>query len=177
MPTLSWVALTGLAGLVLSTLSTLLGNRRAILLAQALGGVTFMTHYLLLGAQTGMMMCALSLIQLVIAYQDRRTPWMSAVFGATVPAALLVAAATWLGPMSAMSAAGFVLQTAGRWQASVGTMRLFFLSATLLGAGHNALAGSGFGLCSDMLVLSGHLLSLWRDQAAQRAARPSLETA
>jgi hypothetical protein len=173
LPSLSWVVLTGFAGLALSTLSTLLSDRRAILLAQALGGMTFMAHYLLLGADTAMLMCGLSLLQLAIAYQDQRARWMSVLFAATVPAALLVAAGTWQGPMSALAAAGFVLQTVGRWQASVGTMRLFFLSATLTGAGHNILAGSAFGLCSDSLVLSGHLLSLWRDRAGvRRAATP-----
>ncbi|WP_207460420.1 YgjV family protein [Azospirillum sp. SYSU D00513] len=177
LPSFSLITLTGLAGLSLSTVSTLLGNRRAILLAQALAGSAFMVHYMLLGATTGMLMAVLGFVQLAVACQDRRPRWMSVLFGATVPAALLVAAATWQGPMSALSATGFVLQTVGRWQPSVTAMRLFFLAATVMGAGHNILAGSAFGLCSDTLAISGYLLSLWRGQAARGGVRGTVAAA
>ena len=102
------------------------------------------------------------------AYPERRPRWLHVLFALTVPAALAVAAATWQGPMSALSAAGFILGTIGRWQATVGRMRVFFLSSTVVGAGHNALAGSAFGLASDAMTLSGHLLSLWRARPAVR---------
>ncbi|WP_448206428.1 YgjV family protein [Azospirillum sp. sgz302134] len=169
LPSLSLVTVTGLAGLALATLSTLLQDRRAILAAQAGAGALFVLHFLCLGAQTGMLMCALGLIQLATAYPENRPRWLGVVFAMTVPTALVIAAATWNGPMSALSAAGFILGTIGRWQSSVGTMRLFFLSSTVVGAGHNLLAGSTFGLASDALALSGHLWSLWRDRAATSA--------
>lgn len=163
LPSLSLVAATGLAGLALGVLSTLLQDRRAILAAQAGAGALFVVHFFALDARTGMLMCALGLVQIATAYPERRPRWLGAVFALTVPAALAVAAATWQGPMSALSAAGFVLGTIGRWQSRVGRMRLFFLSSTVVGAGHNALAGSAFGLASDAMTLSGHLFSLWRD--------------
>ncbi|MDQ2104081.1 YgjV family protein [Azospirillum isscasi] len=163
LPPLPLVAATGLAGLALGVLSTLLQDRRTILATQAGASALFVVHFFALGAHTGMLMCALGLVQMAAAYPERRPRWLGAVFAATVPAALAVAAATWQGPMSALSAAGFVLGTVGRWQSAVGRMRLFFLSSTLVGAGHNALAGSAFGLASDALTLSGHLLGLWRD--------------
>ena len=72
--------------------------------------------------------------------------------------------------MSALSAAGFILATLGRWQTAIGTMRLFFLTATLIGAGHNALAGSVFGLASDAMNMAGHGWSLWRAGARRRPA-------
>lgn len=168
LPTLSLIAVTGLAGLAFGTLSTLLSDRRMILAVQAAAGGLFMVHFLCLGARTGMLMCALGLVQLATAYPERRPRWLGVVFGLTVPAALAVAALTWQGPMSALSAAGFVLSTVGRWQSSVGTMRKFFLTATVIGAGHNILAGSAFGLGSDALALSGHLWSLRRDRAEER---------
>lgn len=163
LPSLSLVAVTGLAGLALGVLSTLLQDRRAILTAQAGAGALFVVHFFALGAHTGMLMCALGLVQMGAAYPERRPRWLGAAFALTVPAAMAVAAATWQGPMSALSAAGFILGTVGRWQCTVGRMRLFFLSSTVVGAGHNALAGSAFGLASDALTLSGHLLSLWRE--------------
>lgn len=168
LPTLSVVAATGLAGLAFGTLSTLLSDRRTILAAQAAAGTLFLVHFLCLGAQTGMLMCALGLVQLATAYPEKRPQWLRVAFALTVPAALAVAALTWQGPMSALATTGFVLGTIGRWQNSVGSMRLFFLSATIVGAGHNILAGSTFGLASDALGLSGHLWSLWRDRSDER---------
>ncbi len=170
LPALSLVTVTGLAGLLLGTLSTLLSERRAILAAQAGAGALFVIHFFGLGAHTGTLMCALGLAQLAAAYPERRRPWLRLVFTLTVPAALAVAALTWQGAMSALSAAGFVLSTVGRWQESVGVMRLFFLAATVIGAGHNLLAGSAFGLGSDALALSGHLWSLWRGRPGGRLA-------
>ncbi|MBP2293989.1 YgjV family protein [Azospirillum rugosum] len=168
MPHLSLVAATGLAGLALGTLSTLLQDRRMILAAQAGAAALFVIHFLCLGAHTGMLMSVLGLLQLATAYPEERPRWLGVAFALTVPAALAVAAATWQGPMSALSAAGFILGTIGRWQNTVGTMRLFFLTSTVVGAGHNMLAGSAFGLASDAMVLSGHLWSLWRDRSATR---------
>ncbi len=168
LPSLPLVAVTGLAGLALGVLSTLIQDRRAILTAQAGASALFVVHFFALGAHTGMLMCVLGLVQMATAYPERRPRWLSTVFAMTVPAALAIAAATWQGPMSALSAAGFVLGTIGRWQSTVERMRLFFLSSTVLGAGHDALAGSAFGLASDALMLSGHLLSLWRDRPVVR---------
>lgn len=168
LPSLSLVAATGLAGLALGLLSTLLQDRRMILAAQAGAGALFVVHFLCLGAHTGMLMCALGLVQMAAAYPERRSRRLGVLYALTVPAALAVAAVTWQGPMSALSATGFVLGTIGRWQSSVGAMRVFFLSATLVGAGHNTLAGSAFGLASDAMTLSGHLFSLWRDRPAVR---------
>ncbi len=172
LPSLSLVAATGLAGLALGVLSTLLQDRRTILAAQSGASALFVVHFFVLDARTGMLMCALGLVQMATAYPERRPRWLGVAFALTVPAALAVAAATWQGPMSALSAAGFVLGTIGRWQSRVGRMRLFFLSSTVVGAGHNALAGSAFGLASDAMTLSGHLFSLWRDRPAviRRAA-------
>lgn len=159
---LSLAALTGFAGLTLGTLSTLLSDRRAILAAQAGASALFVVHFLCLGARTGTLMCLLGLVQMAASYPPGRSWRLNALFAATVPAALAVAALTWQGPMSALSAAGFILATLGRWQTDVAGMRRLFLSATLVGAGHNALAGSVFGLMSDALALAGHGWSLWR---------------
>lgn len=160
--TLSPVAATGIAGLSAATLSTLLGGRRAILLAQATASSLFLLHFLLLGALTGMLMCGLGLIQMAVRVRRHPGRVLGLLYGLTVPAALAVAALSWQGPMSALSATGFLLATLGRWQSEVGRMRLFFILATLVGSGHNLLAGSVFGLVSDAMGLSGHCIGLWR---------------
>ncbi|MBP2300434.1 YgjV family protein [Azospirillum picis] len=159
---ISPIAATGVAGLLAGVLSTLLGDRRAILAAQATASSLFLVHFLLLGAHTGMLMCGLGLIQMVLRLPRRIGPALAVAYALTVPAALAVAALTWQGPMSALSASGFLLATLGRWQSAVGPMRLCFIAATLVGAGHNLLAGSGFGLASDAMSLTGHGVSLWR---------------
>ena len=138
---ISPVAMTGIAGLSATTLSTLLGGRRAILLAQAAASSLFLIHFLLLGARTGMLMCGLGLIQMAVRVRRKPSRTLGLLYGVTVPVALAAAALSWQGPMSALSATGFLLATLGRWQTAVGRMRVFFVMATLVGAGHNLLAG------------------------------------
>ena len=156
------VTVTGLAALVLGTVSTVLSDRRTILLVQAAGCVLFVFHYHALGARTGMMMSGLCLLQMAAAYPQVRPRWCAALFLSTVAAGLAVAAATWQGPMSALSALGFTLGTLGRWQARVVRMRLCFAVATLAGFGHDLLAGAVFGMAASTLGLTGNLASLWR---------------
>ncbi|PWC34405.1 hypothetical protein TSO352_16410 [Azospirillum sp. TSO35-2] len=167
---MSLITATGCAGLVAGTLSTLLGDRRAILAAQATASSLFLVHFLCLGARTGTLMCLLGLVQMAVRCRTRPSRGLELLYGLTVPAALAVAALTWQGPLSALSAAGFLLATLGRWQGAVGPMRLFFVAATLVGAGHNALAGSAFGLASDAMALTGHGWSLWRAGVGRGAA-------
>jgi len=170
LPALSLTTTTGSAGLVLGTASTLIAARRPYLAVQAAACVLFAVHYASLGAGTATLMCALGLVQMATAFPIERPAWIRALFLATLPAGLCVAAATWNGMMTACSAAGFVLGTMGRWQTAMLPMRGCFATATLFGAGHNALAGSVFGLGSDALALSGHLWSLWRLRRARAVA-------
>lgn len=169
--TISPTAAAGIAGLSAATLSTLLAGRRAILLAQAAASSLFLLHFLLLGARTGMLMCGLGLVQMVVRVrrQPSRTPGL--LYALTVPAALAVAVLSWQGTMSALSVTGFLLATLGRWQSAVGRMRVFFVIATVVGAGHNLLAGSVFGLVSDAMGLTGHCVSLWRAGMFRRLTR------
>ena len=162
LPALSLTTLTGLAGLILGTASTLIADRRTCLTVQAAGCLLFAIHYACLGAGTGTLMCALGLVQMATAFPDERPRWSGLLFLATLPAGLVVAAATWHGAMTALSITGFVIATIGRWQTAALPMRGCYATATVFGAGHNALAGSAFGLGSDALALSGHLWSLWR---------------
>ena len=170
LPALSLTTATGFAGLTLGTASTLIGDRRTCLTVQAAACTLFAIHFASLGASTATLMCVLGLVQMATALPDRRPVWLRALFLATLPAGLCVAAATWHGSMTALSAAGFVLGTIGRWQTSMAAARTCYATGTLFGAGHNALAGSGFALGSDALALSGHLWSLWRLRRAAGAA-------
>ena len=162
LPALSLTTATGFAGLALGTSSTLIADRRTCLALQAAGCALFAIHFACLGASTATMMCALGLVQMATALPERRSPWLRALFLTTLPAGLCIAAATWQGVLTALSAIGFVLGTAGRWQTSMAAARTCYATGTLFGAGHNALVNSGFGLGSDALALSGHLWSLWR---------------
>lgn len=171
LPTPTPVLLTGAAGLIVGTLSTLLADRRSVLGAQAVACLLFALHYSHLDARTGMLMCALGLMQMATAFPAERPRWTAALFAGTALAGIGVAALTWKGPVSALSAAGFLLGTMARWQTSVGAMHRCSLAATITGAGHNALAGSLFGVCADALGLCGLLWSLRRERCER--ARPS----
>lgn len=156
----SLVTVTGLAGLACGTFSTLLQGRRAILAAQAAAAGFFTLHFLLLGSLTAAAMCLLGLVQLACCSREESDFRRDALFCATLPAALVLAGATWQGPGSALSLAGFLLSSLGRRQSCPRRMRLLFLAGTLAGGMQNLLTGASFGLVSDLLALSGHLWSL-----------------
>lgn len=155
----------GLGGLFLGFASGTMPRREWILLMAAACSTCFGLHYLNLGAATGAAMCSISVIQgLVSALCPAawRRLVLAPVFAASGLAAAWLTATTWSGWPSGCAALGALLATGARLQTDPRAMRLCFLAASSIWAGHNWLVGSAFALTCDLLTISGLVLALRR---------------
>ncbi len=161
-------------GLLLGFVAGAMPGRVGILAASAACAGCFGLHYLRLQAHTGAALCALSVMQGLVAARfggaARRPAWFGPFFAAGGLAVLLLTAATWTGWPSACAGTGALLALRARFQGEVGAMRRNLIAASLAWAGHNLLVGSVFGLACDGLTLAGLLVALGREGAAPRAA-------
>lgn len=158
--------LFGSLGLCLGFTAGIMPRRDRILLASAACAAAFGVHYLTLGALTGTAMCAISVMQSLVALtclgRPGRSVWVPPLFAGSTLAAAGLTAATWNGWPSACAACGTLLATCARLHAAPQPMRLLFLGASLCWAGHNLLVGSAFGLTCDLLTISGLVIALLR---------------
>ncbi|MCJ2072527.1 YgjV family protein [Methylobacterium sp. J-030] len=158
--------LFGSLGLCLGFTAGMMPRRDRILLASAACAAAFGVHYLTLGALTGAAMCAISVLQSLVALtclgRPGRSGWVPPLFAASTLAAAGLTVATWTGWPSACAALGTLLATGARLRTAPQPMRLLFLGASLCWAGHNLLVGSVFGLTCDLLTISGLGIALLR---------------
>ncbi len=144
-----------------------------MLLTSAACATAFGFHFLKLGALTGTAMCAVSMLQSLVAATaigpDRRAAFVAPLFAATSLLAACLTLTTWNGWPSACAGIGALLATAARLQGDARAMRHLFLGASLSWAGHNLLVGSVFGLTCDVLTMSGLAIALARAERPDRA--------
>ncbi len=177
--TLAWNAarehldLFGSLGLCLGFAGGMMPRRSLILLTSAACSACFALHFLQLGAQTGMAMCLVSVMQSVVAARwispDARAPWVAPLFVGSSLVALCLTLATWNGWPSACAGLGSLLATTARLQGDAQTMRRVFLGASSCWVIHNLLVGSVFGLTCDLLTITALVIALVRG-----AARPAV---
>lgn len=158
--------LTGAMGLAMGMASILSRSRGRLIALQAICTALFVAHYGFLGAGTAMSMSSLGLLQMMAALRPERSRWTDGMFTLTCVAAVILAASTWAGPMSALSLTNFLLGSLGRWQTSALALRSFYVGSCMASTGHDLLAGSLFGFACDVLALSGHGWALCRDHKA-----------
>ncbi|WP_279602160.1 YgjV family protein [Methylobacterium sp. E-005] len=166
--------LFGSLGLCLGFTAGIMPRRDRILLASAACAAAFGVHYLTLGAFTGTAMCAISILQSLVALtclgRPGRSGWVAPLFAGSTLAAACLTAITWNGWPSACAALGTLFATGARLHAAPQPMRLLFLGASLCWAGHNLLVGSVFGLTCDLLTIFGLGIALLRAVPARPVA-------
>lgn len=148
--------------------------RRTILLVQAAGSAALALHFLAFGSGTAAATGVVSLIQLLMAALIQRRAQLLAAYAATVPASVLLIAASWHGIPSALAALGAVLCSVARLQREARPMMTVLLCASPFWAAHNLLTGSAFGLALDALSITGNAIGLLR---LSRRALPVAEQA
>lgn len=173
--------LFGALGLTLGFAAGIMPRPQLILFTSAACAACFGAHYALLGSATGVAMCAVSVLQSLLAGRfaraETRPPWFGTLFATTSLVVALLVLATWNGWPSAFAGTGALFAIAARLQSSASSMRRLFICASLFWAGHNILIGSAFGFACDLLTLSGLALALWKSERRDlvgRALRPTL---
>lgn len=171
----SLASLFGLMGVAFGVSWGLFRTKRSIVTIQAGCTLSFLTHFLLLGAFSGAAMNVLTLVQLAVAFSGRRGPVARALYWSTLPGIAAMTALTWSGPASLGAAFGMTMATLARWQTDMLRLRLFFVLCVCGWATHNVIVGSPFGLTSDAVGLSTNLCGLCvllRER--RRASRPPI---
>ncbi|GEP07711.1 hypothetical protein MOX02_57490 [Methylobacterium oxalidis] len=170
----SHLDLFGMLGLSLGFAAGMMPRRFWILLTSAACSACFGLHYLYLGAQTGMAMCAIAVLQSLVSARfigpASRAGWVAPLFVTSSLVAACLTLATWEGWASACAGAGTLLATAARLQAGSQTMRRLFLCASSFWAGHNLIVGSVFGLTCDLLTISGLTIAFLRARERRAGA-------
>lgn len=160
--------LFGALGLTLGFTAGIMPRPQLILFTSAACAACFGAHYALLGSTTGVAMCAMSVLQSLVAARfaqsQARPPWFGGLFAASSLVIALLVLATWNGWPSAFAGTGALFAMAARLQGSASSMRKLFVCATLFWAGHNILVGSAFGFACDLLTLSGLGIALWKSE-------------
>lgn len=163
----------GALGLFLGFAAGAMPRRSWMLLASAACAACFGLHYVHLGALTAAAMCAISILQNLVAAHaigpERRATWVGPLFAASTLIAGGLTLTTWNGWPSTCAGIGALLATTARLQPDPHKMRRLFLCASLCWAAHNFLVSSIFGLTCDLLTLLGLVIALHRSERHQAA--------
>ena len=155
--------LIGVLALSVNMSWPLLHGRKRILTVQALGSSLFALHYLLIGAETGAVMCAAAIVQSVTGALVRQRTMRLGIVGMTLVAGVTMTFLTWQGLPSAFAQATGIFSAAGRLQPNTRRLRWLFVGSVLCSLIHNFLVGSLWGLGSDMVSATILAVRIWRD--------------
>lgn len=171
LSTADLAAAAGYAGVVTSIIWALFKNRTTILVVQLIGSLLFCVHWALLGAQTALVMTAVSVAQVAAAIPLGHRPSFRYVYIATVPVTAVLMAATWNGLPSFLAMLGTAVLSVGRYQVNTMALRVILLIAGPFWFAHNAMVGSTPGMVSDSLSFLVNGVTILRMLAEQRGAR------
>lgn len=163
--TISVIAqIIGWTGTVVNTFSFQVKNTLRMVLFQALAGVIFGTHYLLLGAATA------GLIQFIFAanillLSFRTDDWKSWrgwkwVISAAV---IVISIATWAGPKSLIPCACSIIATITNWSRNGRTIRMWRLIVlSPLWIVYDFIVHSWPGIVLELIAMGSVAVSIWR---------------
>ncbi len=147
-------------------------DRRKILLTLALAVFLIATHFALLGLWTAAAMAMLGSIRFLISIFTTAR-WVLWTF---LSLNLVVAVATYIGPISVLAAIAGCMHTWASFQPSDKRLRLWMMLATSLWLSHNIWAGTPMGVVLEAMFLLSNLLGYYRHYwAPSRRQRSQLQ--
>ncbi len=157
-----WIQLVGIAALLLDVGSLQLKHRKYILATQILASLTWVGHFLLLGATAGAGMNAVGVVRSVsyYAFPGKNRPWW--LVWAIVVLSCLVTIVLWQGPVSLLPMAAMILAAIAFWQRSEQAIRLLLLLCVPLWFTYNVIFHSYAGMLSDAVACASALVALYR---------------
>jgi len=157
-----WIQLVGLLALLLDVGSLQLKQRKHILGTQILASLTWVTHFLLLGAVAGASMNAVGVVRSLTYYKsrgDNRSVW---VMWAIIALSCLVTAAVWQGPVNLLPMFAMIIAAIAFWQRGEQTIRLLLLLCVPLWLTYNIIFHSYAGIVSDLIATISAVIALYR---------------
>lgn len=160
----------GFAGVLANIYWPLMRERRHLLAGQVVACVLMLTHFSLLGAQTGATIMGVAGIQAALAVPLERNPRFKYLYLASLVLTPVVCIATWQGAQSVFSSLALAIVCVANFQLNQVRQRAILITAIVAWFAHNLMVGSGPGIVSNVLafVVSTRMLVL-----TARAARIS----
>ena len=121
-----------------------------------------LTHFLLLGANTGAAIMGVAGIQAALAIPLERKPRFRYAYLASLVLTPIVCVATWQGPQSAFSSLALAIVCVANFQLNQVRQRALLITAIVAWFAHNAWVDSVPGLTSNVLsfIVSTRMLVL-----------------
>jgi hypothetical protein len=164
-------AFAGLVGAACLAASPLFRTRSMMLAAYAGNDLAFVLHYALLDDWSAVAMNGVIAAQTAAALGLAGSPRQQLGHLALMTVMAAIAALTWQGLPSLLSAAAALLSMLGRMHGKDTLLRALLLAALPFWAGHDVLVGSLPGLIADLLgMTTGAAMMLWRAPAIQAPA-------
>ena len=156
------IQIVGLIALILGVVSVQFKHRRNILLVQLSASVTWIIHFLLLGATSGAVMNAVGALRTYSYYVCRSEPRPSWLPWSIAVLAAIVTVATWQGMLSLLPLSAMLLAIYALWQKSEQKIRFYLTLCVPLWFAYNLTVMSYAGMASDLLALISGVIALYR---------------
>lgn len=175
----TWATIAGILAMVCLTISPLLKNRTAVLVAQLGTSAAFGAHYALYGIMTAAVSCGLSAVQVLLAIPLATRPSFKPLFYLFAPVLVVAAILTWQGPVSAAAVGALAFTTLARMQERTASLRLYMLGAQLAWLAHDiavwslpAIAGDVASLLTGAIMVARHHWAREPEGVARPICRP-----
>jgi hypothetical protein len=167
----------GFAGVLANLSWPLMRERKFMLVGQVIACGLMLTHFLLLGANTGAAIMAVAGIQAALAVPLGKNPRFRLVYLASLVFTPIVCYATWQGLQSVFSSLALAIVCVANYQLDQVRQRSFLITAVVAWFAHNLVVASVPGLVSNVLafVISARMLVLMAREA--RASRLGVASA
>lgn len=160
----------GAAGLAAQVVWPFLNRREPVLLVQMAAAVCHGTAYVLIGQDTAAAVCVAGATQTAVALMAGNRPWLRQMGLAFLPLIFAVGILTYSGLPTLLAVAACCLTMIGRLQSDMLRLRAVQLTASPLGAAHDALVGAWPALAAALLTFTIASFGLRRELARRRAA-------
>lgn len=132
------------------------------------------THFLLLGAPTGVLMNLINAVRYYVFRKNKpskRTIWILYIF---LVLACVGTAVTWQGWLSLLALAGTILSTIAYWPSKPKTIRRLALTVPPFWFSYNAITGSIAGMFVEAFLFISNLIGQYRFDISRHRKSPTL---
>ena len=152
----------GFLGLGFVAIGFQLKTRRSILLCQFFGALSFVVHFLLLGAPTGALINLVGVMRALLfqKYSEAARPQWPLVL--VIGMFILAGIVTWEGVISLLPMFAMIFSSYGFWQRSPRRVRQIVMTSPPLWCIYNVLSGSIAGTLTELVNFTSMIVGVWR---------------
>lgn len=160
----------GVIGLIFAVFSLQINNRKKLLYMQITSNLVFIIYYYLLGAYSGCLMAAVTLVRnLVFAINKQKitTGW----FFVLLIGILGFTGLSYKTPVDLLPMMGIMVYTFSLWANKMSLIRKGYISCSFLYLIYNILVGAYMAAISSMIEIFSALISIFRYDSKNKKLR------